>query len=104
MLVRKATDSTRKKDTMRIIIMTAIAGALLSYGSATAQTRYEGAWCAEAPIGLGFVSKDCRFKTFEACLPWVTGGNRGFCTQNPNWPGWYAPTAQSTRYRKRSAQ
>ena len=87
-----------------IILMTILTGAQLSRGSSVAQTRYEGAWCAEVSIGRGSTSRDCRFKTFEDCRPWVLAGNRGFCVQNPYWPGWYVPTAKSTARHERGLQ
>jgi hypothetical protein len=46
------------------------------------------------------VARDCWFATFEACQPHVIAGNRGFCVQNPYWPGWYAQPAEPTSSRK----
>jgi hypothetical protein len=50
---------------------------------------YEGPWCAQMNTGAGRVEEDCTFKSFEACRQMVISGNRGFCTQNPAFTGYY---------------
>ena len=51
--------------------------------SEPATARGNGAWCARTNTGAGRVQENCGFKSIEACRRWVTGGNRGFCSQNP---------------------
>ena len=85
------------EDIMRIMIVMALAALSLFVGARTSQA-YEGAWCAEVSLGRGFVSRDCRFRTFEECLPNVIAGNRGFCVQNPYWLGWYKPAPKPKKH------
>ena len=40
-------------------------------------------WCAVIELGTGEVYWDCQYRTFEACVPNVLAGNRGFCNVNP---------------------
>jgi hypothetical protein len=47
----------------------------------------EAPWCAVINIGTGEVYWDCQYRTFEACVPNVIAGNRGFCNVNPYGPG-----------------
>jgi hypothetical protein len=49
----------------------------------------EGPWCAEVSTGWGDIQRDCHYRSLEECRPNVIAGNKGFCTQNPDWPGWY---------------
>jgi hypothetical protein len=44
-------------------------------------------WCAVQDIGWGNQITDCSFWTQEQCLPFVLGGNRGFCNRNPDYTG-----------------
>ena len=68
-----------------------------------ANAVYEGPWCAVEIRGqLAFWN--CRMRTFEECRQEVVAGNRGTCTQNPRWPGWYGQAVvepQPQRVRKR---
>jgi hypothetical protein len=64
---------------------------------------YEGPWCARQNTGRN-VTETCSFRTFEACRQEVIAGNRGFCTQNPRWPGYYAAGVARPVYRKRVRQ
>ena len=43
-------------------------------------------WCSAVVYDHSWV-KNCQYRTFEACLQAITGGNRGFCDQNPDWYG-----------------
>ena len=61
-------------------------------------------WCAEVAIGRNSVARDCSYRSIEACRPHVIAGNRGFCMQNPAWPGWYAPGERSRRHIRRNPQ
>jgi hypothetical protein len=62
---------------------------------------YEGPWCAQMNTGAGRVEEDCTFKSFEACRQMVISGNRGFCTQNPAFTGYYE---QPIRKKKRGTR
>lgn len=52
-------------------------------------------WCAVINIGTGEAYWDCQYQTFDACVPNVIAGNRGFCNVNPT----YVPTAAAPRGR-----
>ena len=47
----------------------------------------DGPWCALYEIGPGSSVERCEFRSFESCLQEISGGNRGFCSQNPRWSG-----------------
>ena len=55
-------------------------------------------------MGWGDAQWDCHYASIEECRPNVIAGNRGFCTQNPNWPGYYgraeAPPPPPRHYRR----
>ena len=59
---------------------------------------YEGAWCARENIG-GSIQEDCTFDSFAACRRLVVQGNRGFCTQNPAFAGYYGPPPRNKKRR-----
>jgi hypothetical protein len=44
-------------------------------------------WCAVVNIGWEEMTSDCSFWSFEACVPHVLAGNRGFCEPNPAFRG-----------------
>jgi hypothetical protein len=72
---------------MRVMLVMAAATVAMFLGLPTGNA-YEGPWCAvESGRDSGF--RNCRMRTFEECRRDVIAGNRGQCTQNPNWPGWY---------------
>ena len=59
----------------------------------------EAPWCAIFGIGEGSSVERCEFRSFEACRQEITGGNRGFCNQNPRWSGQAAqPARRSPRH------
>jgi hypothetical protein len=61
---------------------------------------YDGPWCAVVDLGPGSSTERCDFRSFEACRQEITGGNRGFCRQNPHWSGkTVAPERVSARRR-----
>ena len=64
---------------------------------------YEAPWCAVYEIGPGAVAERCEFTTFEACRQEITGGNRGFCNNNPRFAGnqEFAPHRKVSRKRHR---
>jgi hypothetical protein len=89
---------------MRIMFMTFIAAAAMFCASGASQA-YEGPWCANVSVGAKGIVHDCRYRSFEECAPNVIAGNRGFCTQNPAWPGWsHRATAEPRHHRKRRVE
>jgi hypothetical protein len=82
-----------------LVVATLIAVTVLGAGPARAQV--EGPWCAVYDIGPGSVAEKCDFMTFEACRQEISGGNRGFCNNNPRWAG-VAPGQGASRARKRT--
>jgi hypothetical protein len=71
---------------MRFLLTIAIAAGAMALGTPGADAR--GApWCAEYSLGWGTTVHDCLYGSFEACLPYATGGNRGFCVRNPAYVG-----------------
>ncbi len=77
-----------------------LAGAILSLQPVWAQAA-EAPWCAVVNAGLGDMIWDCQYWTFEACVPNVLSGNRGFCNMNPRWDGWYPKPEKPKRHRRR---
>jgi len=58
---------------------------------------YEGPWCAYMNTGAGRVEEDCTFRSLAACRQMVISGNRGFCTQNPAFIGYYEQPIHKTK-------
>jgi hypothetical protein len=88
-----------------IVIVAALAAAVL-LGNRPSHAYREGPWCALMVIGQGSTIERCHFWDLETCRLEVISGNRGFCNQNPRWPGYYAstsprPKAKSSRKRTR---
>ena len=84
-----------------LLVLTALAAGTL-LGNRPSQTYYEGPWCAVVSIGRGSIVERCDFRDFETCRLEVISGNRGFCNQNPRWPGYYAsPSPKPRLSRKR---
>jgi hypothetical protein len=79
---------------------TALAAVLTALTASTpaAAARAEAPWCAIMQTDRDNVVTDCSFWTFEACVPFVIGGNRGFCQQNPAYEG---PPPRKKTYRSR---
>lgn len=74
----------------RIVWTIAGAVALLCLGMPSGHAGYGDApWCAVMNIGTGEMYWDCQYQTFDACVPNVIAGNRGFCNVNPT----YVPAA-----------
>jgi hypothetical protein len=63
----------------------AAASLALSLDNSAAGTVGNAPWCAVQSLGAGDVVWDCEFPSAEACAPFVTAGNRGFCNLNPRW-------------------
>lgn len=83
-----------------VLLAAALGAALLSVAPAEAR---QGPWCARVSTGSGSVQERCGYATFEACRGEVLAGNRGFCTQNPGWAGYYG-MADAPRRRNRSVR
>jgi len=67
----------------------------------TSHAYVQGPWCAVVSGGgEASVIRDCHYRSIEECRPNVIAGNRGFCSQNPNWPDSNAP-ARKTRPKRR---
>jgi hypothetical protein len=90
---------------MRPFLTAAVFLSVFSFNPVPASAGYydDGPWCANVSLGHGAMSKDCHYRTVEECSPNVIAGNRGFCTQNPAWAGWYAPVEPVRPHRKRHA-
>jgi hypothetical protein len=73
---------------MRVTLTLAATAAAMLLNIPASHAVYEGPWCA-VEIGRGSGYRNCRMRSFEECRRDVVAGNRGLCTQNPNWPGWY---------------
>jgi hypothetical protein len=74
-----------------MLAIAAVATALVAEVPA-AKAIYQGPWCAvDGGKDAGYWN--CRMQTFEECRLEVVAGNRGHCTQNPNWAGWYGNAA-----------
>jgi hypothetical protein len=58
-------------------------------------------WCAVIEAGQGEVYWDCQYRTFEACVPNVIAGNRGFCNVNPYGPGPGPAASHQLRHKPR---
>jgi Protein of unknown function (DUF3551) len=82
---------------MRLILALAVTAAALLLNVRAGQA-YQGPWCAAENIGFGMVYEDCTMPSIEACRQAVIAGNRGYCTQNPRWPGWYGAAADEPRH------
>jgi hypothetical protein len=81
----------------RLVLAAAVAIAVLSCASRPAAAG-EAPWCAVSPDGMGGVIEDCTYWSFEACVPFVIAGNRGFCNENPRYEG---PMPKPRRVRRR---
>jgi Protein of unknown function (DUF3551) len=73
---------------MRFALATVLAMAALSASTSVSHAQYYP-WCLVISDKLG--SWTCYFETREQCMM-SAGGNVGFCTQNPAYPGPSAPT------------
>ena len=86
---------------MRKLLISAVFAAAMLFDPRPAPAAEPAPWCAVVSIGWGDVYWDCRYASFEACRPNVLAGNRGFCEQNPQWPGWYGRAEAPRRHFKR---
>ncbi len=72
----------------RILLTGAMMGLIVLAQQHTAQSA-EAPWCASFATDSSGSYDDCRYRSIEDCRRAVIAGNRGVCTQNPRWPGWY---------------
>jgi hypothetical protein len=84
---------------MRIMITVAVAVAAL-FCDLRASHAGETPWCAVVG-GWDTVIEDCSYWSLEACRPNVIAGLRGFCLQNPRWPGYYATAPDQRKIRQK---
>ena len=68
---------------MRYVLAAAVFIAAMAFGPGHARAIGNAPWCAVVDVGWGDVVWDCQYYTFEACVPNVLAGNRGFCNHNP---------------------
>jgi hypothetical protein len=90
--------------TMRVFLVMAAAAAGMFLGSGASHALYEGPWCAIQSGGADTVIENCRMRSFEECRREVIAGNRGYCRENPRWPGWYAGGDELQPLRRRRAR
>jgi hypothetical protein len=83
---------------IRMLLAMAIVVGAMALVPCGAQAR--GApWCAVGSYGPGETRWDCSYWTFEACVPYVIAGMRGFCNENPAYVG--PPPKHSARRKHR---
>lgn len=75
--------------TTRILLAAGAMIGMAAFAPLPAQAA-QGPWCAVQETGPGFVTEDCHYRSFDRCRSQVIAGNRGFCSQNPRWAGWYS--------------
>jgi hypothetical protein len=94
-------EPTRLKS-MRYVLAAAVFIAAMAFDLGPVRAYGTAPWCAVVDVGWGDVVWDCQYYTFEACVPNVLAGNRGFCNHNPAGPGWQRTgTDRPKHYRKR---
>lgn len=84
---------------MRYMLAAAVFVAVMAVGLSPARAYGNEPWCSAVVFDHSMV-KNCQFRTFEECLTEITGGNRGFCEQNPDWYGRDRKAAAPKRHRK----
>ena len=72
---------------MRAVLAFAVVFLALSFDLRPAPAQGDAPWCAIIGMGEDAVYEDCRYRTFEECVPNVLAGNRGFCNPNPRSSG-----------------
>jgi uncharacterized protein DUF3551 len=85
---------------MRYLLPVTVFMAVMVFHTGPARAYGDQPWCSAVTYDHSVV-KSCHFPTFEACLQAITGGNRGFCEQNPDWYGRVPPAESPKRRHKR---
>ncbi len=83
-----------RTSTRQFILGTLIAASVLAAATSASRAQYYP-WCLVLSDKVG--SWTCYFATRDKCMA-SAGGNVGFCTQNPAYPG-PQPPAPSRRHR-----
>ena len=83
---------------IRILLAAAVLAGAAALAPRPAQAA-EAPWCAVVGLGPGDVYWDCQYQTFDACVPNIIGGNRGFCNENPRYTGQPKPAQRARRKR-----
>ena len=84
---------------LKILLAVAALTAVAALRPTYASDYGNGPWCAVVTTGWGFVDRNCTFWSFEACRPTVLAGNRGFCEENPDYPGPIPHSQRRPRHR-----
>jgi len=85
---------------MRYLLPVTFVAAVMVFHVDSARAYGDQPWCSAVVYDHSMV-KSCQYRTFEACLQDITGGNRGFCEQNPDWYGRERPAVTPKRRHKR---
>jgi hypothetical protein len=85
---------------MRYLLPAAVVMAVIVFHVSPARAYGDQPWCSAVVYDHSMV-RSCHFSTFEACLHEITGGNRGFCEQNPDWFSRGRPAEAPKRRHKR---
>ena len=86
---------------MRYGLAAAVFIAAMAFGPVHARADSNAPWCAVISLGQGDVYWDCQYYTFEACVPNVLAGNRGFCNHNPAYTGAPAPDRHRPKHHRK---
>ncbi len=91
-----------KRAILKLALASATVTGAMALGASAgqAQTFGNAPWCAVVNMGTGDVQWDCEYRTVEECVPNVLAGNRGSCTQNPYFHGYYAAAAPPAVYHR----
>ena len=84
---------------MRYMLALAVFMAAMAFDLRPVKAYGNEPWCSAVVFDHSVV-RNCQFRTFEACLPEIRGGNRGFCEQNPDWYGRERKLEAPKRHRK----
>ncbi len=65
----------------------ALAAVLCIAAPGNASARYDGPWCANMYIGMGFYDTRCDMPSFAACRREIAGTPGTYCSHNPYYRG-----------------
>jgi hypothetical protein len=86
---------------MRYVLAATVFIAAMAFDPGPVRAYGTAPWCAVVDVGWGDILWDCQYYTFEACVPNVLAGNRGFCNHNPSYVGELVPVHRNKVHRKR---